>query len=359
MCSSDVGKIVLILMAGEHKTQIRDDESTRAALTDNTQNYQQRYIVLYEDTVYLLRIQLECNRPLRTLPVDNNCSLLHDVIAYIDFNNDGKFDDTEYAATYRWPLTIYFPKGIYDLQIYVPVIDKTKIKSGPHVLRLEVMLHEQYRQICGKNYYKETREYNVTIIRNTNELVDTGDPYLTLSDTICSQISGKIVLVMMAGEQGSQIRDNIPINTVYRENQSRHHMTATLYEESIYRIRIQLDCDERSARGSFQLNCNLAYNVNVFIDLNNDGIFDESESRVPHRWPLRSTMTTGIYDLEIPIPSINERTTRSGSHIMRVVVKSSDEYTRKCGRIDYNETREYTVNIIPRTTASDGGKTFH
>ncbi|CAF5155373.1 unnamed protein product, partial [Rotaria sp. Silwood1] len=99
-------------------------------------------------------------------------------------------------------------------------------------------------------------------------------------------------------------------------------MAVTLYENTIYRMRIQLDCDDRSAKGTFKVNCNLAYDVNVLIDLNNDGIFDESESRVPHRWPLRTTMKLGIYDLEIPIPSIDEQAMRAGSHIMRVVVKS-------------------------------------
>ncbi|CAF3002432.1 unnamed protein product [Rotaria sp. Silwood2] len=316
-CSPDVGKIILVMMAGEHRTQIRDDESTTAALTGNTQNYQHRYIVLYEDTIYLLRIQFECTAPSDTSSVDNNCNLSHDVAAYIDLNNDGKYDNTEYAAPYRWPLTSYMPKGIYDLQIYVPIINETKMKSGPHLLRLEVMLNEQYREKCGKNYYRETREYNVTILRNMKQSVDIGDPYLTLSDSICSQTSGKVVLVIMAGEQGSHIRDDTPINTIIRQDQTRHHMAVTLYENAIYRIRIQLDCDQRSTKGSFKVSCNLAYDVNVFIDLNNDGIFDESESRISHRWPLRSTMTIGIYDLEIPIPSINEQTMRSGSHLMR------------------------------------------
>ncbi|CAF5168138.1 unnamed protein product, partial [Rotaria sp. Silwood1] len=143
----------------------------------------------------------------------------------------------------------------------------------------------------------------------------------------------------MAGEKGTHIRDDTPINTVIKPEQNRHHMAVTLFENTIYRIRIQLDCDQRSSRAPFKIQCNLAYDVNVYIDLNNDGRFDESESRTPNRWPLRSTMTLGIYDLEIPIPSIDRVTTRDGSHIMRVVVKASDEYVTLCGRSDYSETR--------------------
>jgi hypothetical protein len=89
--------------------------------------------------------------------------------------------------------------------------------------------------------------------------------------------------------------------------------------------------------------------VNVFIDFNNDARYDEAESRVPHRWPLRSSMPLGIYDLEIDIPIIDGQNTKSGPHRMRIVVMPSEEYHRKCGHTDYRETREYTVNIIPKT----------
>ncbi|CAF1056861.1 unnamed protein product [Rotaria sordida] len=327
-CSPDVGKLILVVMAGEHRTQIRDDQSTRNALTGKTRSYQHLSVVLYEDTVYLLRIQLECTGEWGREPVDNNCNLPHDVAAWIDLNDDGKFSDIENAAPYRWPLASYVPQGVYDLQIYVPDIDGTRTKSGPHRLRLDVTLNEQYRQKCAKNYYRETREYNVTIVRkNMKQTVDIGGPYLTLSDGVCSKTHGKIVLVIMAGEKGSHIRDDTPLNTQIRDDQNRHHLAVTLYENTIYRQRIQLDCDRRSSRAPFRINCNLAYDVNVYIDLNGDGIFDESESRTPNRWPLRSTMTVGIYDLEIPVPSIDGLTTKGGSHIMRVVVKSSDEVT--------------------------------
>jgi hypothetical protein len=37
-------------------------------------------------------------------------------------------------------------------------------------------------------------------------------------------------------------------------------------------------------------------------------------------------------------------------------VKPREEYRRKCGATDYSETREYTINIISRTT--QGGNTL-
>jgi hypothetical protein len=154
----------------------------------------------------------------------------------------------------------------------------------------------------------------------------------------------------MAGEQGTHIRDNIPTTTALRDTQNRHHLAVSLHEGTTYRLRIQLDCDPRSSRASLQPNCNLAQDVNVWIDLNNDGRFDDSESRVPHRWPLHSTMPLGIYDLKINVPNVDGQYTRVGSHRMRIVMQPSEEYRKKCGRTDYSETREYTVNIIPRTT---------
>jgi hypothetical protein len=153
----------------------------------------------------------------------------------------------------------------------------------------------------------------------------------------------------MAGEQGTQIRDNILTNVLLRENQNRHHLAVTLFENTIYRLRIQLDCYQVSGGALPDVNCNFAQDVNVFIDFNNDERFDEVESRVPQRWPLRSSLPLGIFDFEIDIPVIDRLNTRSGPHRMRIVAVPSEEYRKKCGTTDYRETREYTINIIPRT----------
>lgn len=176
-------------------------------------------------------------------------------------------------------------------------------------------------------------------------------PYLALSDNVCSLSNAKIVLVLMTGEQGSQIRDDVLANVFVRENQNQHHVSVTVHENSVYRLRVQLDCDPQTARGSTPNNCNLAQDINIWIDSNNDGNYQVEESRVPHRWPLHSSMPLGIYDFEITIPMIDRQYRRTtDSHRMRIVVSPSEEYRRKCGRTDYSETREYTVNIIPKTT---------
>jgi hypothetical protein len=156
-------------MAGEHRTQIRDDASTRAIMRGDNQNQHHLTIILNEDTVYLLRIQLECSEQRTRDSFERNCNLMYDVNVWIDLNDDGRFDDSENAAPFRWPLNSYTPQGIYDLQIYVPLIDERKTKTGPHRMRLVIILNEQYQQQCGNNDYRETREYNVTIVSNTRQ----------------------------------------------------------------------------------------------------------------------------------------------------------------------------------------------
>ena len=164
-CRSDVGKILLVVMAGEYRTQIRDDPSTKAVMGRDNRYERHLTIILYEDTVYLLRIQLECSQQRGGNYYRTNCTLPHDVNVWIDLNDDNVFSDTENASPYRWPLTSYIPEGIYDLQLYIPIIDGREVRSGPHRMRMAVSLDEQYRRKCGNNFFTETREYNVTIVR--------------------------------------------------------------------------------------------------------------------------------------------------------------------------------------------------
>jgi hypothetical protein len=152
----------------------------------------------------------------------------------------------------------------------------------------------------------------------------------------------------MAGERGTQIRDDKPTNALLNDYQNRHHLAVTIYEHTVYLLRIQLDCSWQLNTDLFANGCNLAQDVNVWIDLNDDGRFDASEIGTPYLWPVTSYMPQGIYDLQLYIPLIDGRYMKTGQHRMRLVVMSSENYRRICGRTDYYETRDYTVNIIPR-----------
>ncbi|CAF0777755.1 unnamed protein product [Adineta ricciae] len=251
-CTPEVGKIILVVMGGEHRTQIRDDPSTNALLETSDEYQQHLSIMLREGVTYLLRLQFECGGHRYRNSPDYMCKLPHEVSAWVDLNDDGHYDEPESATPYRWPLTSYLPQGIYDLQIVVPIIDDRKIKSGPHRMKLVVTLNEQYRRKCNIYDYQETKFYTVTIVSHTATSSELGGPYLRLSDRVCSQSHGRIVLVIMA-------------------------------ENTNYRIRIQLDCELISSRGPLRSDCNLAQDVNILIDQNNDNKFDEFETVTPHR----------------------------------------------------------------------------
>ncbi|CAF4871237.1 unnamed protein product [Rotaria sp. Silwood1] len=346
-CSPDVGKVVLVVMAGEHRTQIRDDQSTRTALTSNTRNYQHLAIVLYEDTVYLLRIQFECTGSRSGDSVGNNCNLPHDVAAWIDLNDDGSFSDIENAAPYRWPLTSYIPQGIYDLQIYVPNIDGTKTKTGPHL--------------------------------------DIGGPYLTLSDSVCSQTHGKIVLVIMAdyrgthcspgnlvcsvdhsaislvslsGEKNTQLRDETKTCSSTNNYNDRSNLAVTLFENTVYSLHITLSCVQQSSYGNtysedpyvFETNCRDARYVGIWIDFNNDGTFDDNtEQIVPNSW-YRDDPRMTQSDIGFIIPQLDGRHYVGGQHRMRIVLVQDARNRKGCQNTGYGEVRDYTVQIIETRT---------
>ena len=176
-----------------------------------------------------------------------------------------------------------------------------------------------------------------------------------MSDRVCTQSYGRIVLVLVAGERGTEIRDQTPNNTIIDRYQNRHHMAVTLYENTNYRIRIQLDCEVMSSRGPLKSDCNLALDVNVLIDQNNDRRYDKTETVTPHHRPLQSSAPLGLYDYYIRTPvSANEYYRRRNErHLMRIVVKPSDEQITKCGHTDYAEFREYSLNIISRTATHE------
>ncbi|CAF1271781.1 unnamed protein product [Adineta steineri] len=346
-CTPQVGKIIFARMPGEHRTQIRDDFLARALLSNNKHG-QHLSVILREGNTYLFRLQFECEDKLNRDSSDKNCNLPHDINVWIDLNDDGDFTDLERATPYRWPLTSYLPQGVYDLQVRIPLIDGRKIKSGSHRMQLVIALNKHYRRKCAYSNYYELRNYTVTIVSNTIKSVDIGGPYLKLSDAVCTQINARIVLIIMAGEQGTEIRDDTLNNTIINEYQNRHHMAVSVYKNTTYRIRIQLDCDPASSKGPLNNYCNLAQDVDVLIDLNDDGRYDQSESFIPHRWPLRSSIPLGLYDHELPIPASTDLRRRTGTHHMRIVVKPSEEYNLRCGHTDSAEIRDYTLQIIPR-----------
>ncbi|CAF2790009.1 unnamed protein product [Rotaria sp. Silwood2] len=166
------------------------------------------------------------------------------------------------------------------------------------------------------------------------------------------------MLVLISGEQETYIRDDTSTIAVISDYQNRHHLAVTLFADSLYLIRIHLDCPRQYGSDSPGTDCNIAHRVDVWIDLNNDGNFDESENQVHRRSPIDSETRVNGYDLTIFIPQIDGTNTKAGHHRMRLSVMRSEDYQRQCGSTDYSETREYTVNIVPRKTCAGKICTF-
>ena len=153
----------------------------------------------------------------------------------------------------------------------------------------------------------------------------------------CSLCINKIGLVRLPGELGTRIEDDIIGSSRLIGDQNRPYTTAAVYEESTYRLHVQLDCG-----GQFDSPCSNSLSVIAWIDYN-DNEYDDAESRILQRsWSDNGT-PTGAFDLGINVP-----TTREGPHRMRITVRPTDAYQRECGTVGYEETRDYTINVVRR-----------
>jgi len=154
---------------------------------------------------------------------------------------------------------------------------------------------------------------------------------------------GKIAFVHIAGEQDSFIRDE----TQTDDDETPKQQSVTFYEDTVYRLHVQVDCNGQWARGGNEYSCDLSQNVNLWIDFNDRGFSDVANQVTLRSWPDSSTQG-GAYDLELRIPVIDGREVISGPHRMRISLVPTERYRRECGSIDLNEVREYTANIVPR-----------
>lgn len=172
------------------------------------------------------------------------------------------------------------------------------------------------------------------------------------SDPFCLLSPAKMMLVTFDGEEETRIHDERRSNELLIDYDNRKYQSVTLYDGSISLLRIQLHCSQESNVNSLKKDCSHAHYINVWIDFNDDGKFDDSENRVNVRSPNNGNLPSGTYDLQISIPLVDHHQIKAGSHRMRVQVIPSETYTKKCGVSDYSEIREYTVNIIQKDASA-------
>ena len=156
----------------------------------------------------------------------------------------------------------------------------------------------------------------------------------------------------MGGELGTQIRDSTLTNVMINNYQDRDRYDITLFGDAIYLLRVHIDCPRKPGTDIFETDCTPAHRADVYIDLNDDGKFDESENRIYRRTYIDEETPEHTYDLQILIPPIDAITTKAGIHRMRVKLVRSESYQKQCGKNENIELQEYMVNIIPRKICS-------
>lgn len=154
------------------------------------------------------------------------------------------------------------------------------------------------------------------------------------------------MFVLLVGEQNTEIRDETPTNTAISVYRNRQHLTVTLYESTVNVLRIHLDCGQQYEDNSIDNGCSLAYHLDLWIDLNDDQIFHQTENRIHRQSLIQVKGLRGTYDLEVSIPKIDNTNTKIGPHRLRISLMPTQHYQNQCGKTDSSETREYTVNIL-------------
>lgn len=156
-----------------------------------------------------------------------------------------------------------------------------------------------------------------------------------------------IGLVNIPGEFNSKIDDDVRSNNFQSGMQNQQHMVVSVYEESYYRLHVQLDCGGHLDRSTLESSCSRSLSVFVWIDYNDNNIDDREGLKLRRAWSENST-PTGIYEIEIRIPTIDGRDVKSGRHRMRITVLPTEEFQRECSHIKHIEIRDYTIHIFPK-----------
>lgn len=184
--------------------------------------------------------------------------------------------------------------------------------------------------------------------------LDTRATYCPSGNLACSEGNSAITSVSLFGAQGTQIRDVMKQCNSVNNYHDRTNLVATLFDNTAYTLRIEVNCvlpvgydnsygQDASLYGS---NCNHAQYLGVWIDLNNDGVFDETNERIVPSNRYEDGQRTNQYDLNIAIPKVDGRTYLSEQHRMRIVLSQDDRSRKPCYSTGYGEARDYTVQIL-------------
>lgn len=157
-----IGRLTLVQLAGEFETRFQDD--TRLATASTEQHFQlYRTARVFENMHYSLQVQLSCRGLIGLDSEQNICELSQDISAWVDFNQNGQLDRGETFSLSRTQFKRRSAVNMYDLELYIPVVDEISVKSGTTTLLLTVIPSEQFKKACGKSGQEEIRNYALII----------------------------------------------------------------------------------------------------------------------------------------------------------------------------------------------------
>lgn len=158
------------------------------------------------------------------------------------------------------------------------------------------------------------------------------------------------------GEQNTEIDDDQRVCRSTNNYEDQYDLSAALFDNKVYTLRIELSCakQESSDYGtaydepSSDNSCKQASYVDVWIDFNNDGDFDDIGERVSSTDRYNGDNRQPQRDLRLSIPAIDGRNTVAGQHRMRVILSHDDRSRGACQNSGSGEARDYSVRIIQK-----------
>jgi len=171
ICSDNNHAISSVKLVGEQNTQIYDDVK-KCSPTNNYNDRSNLVARLFDNTAYTLRIELYCvqQQGYRNLYnqdeylLGSNCNLPHYLDAWIDYNNDGIFDESrEQIYSNSWYQDLNRVTD-YDISITIPQTGGQNRLDGQHRMRIVLTSDERSRKPCQNSGYGEVRDYTIQIL---------------------------------------------------------------------------------------------------------------------------------------------------------------------------------------------------
>ena len=154
------------------------------------------------------------------------------------------------------------------------------------------------------------------------------------------------------GEQNSEINDQTKQCAASDNYNDRRNLVVTLFDDTTYTLQIELYCaqqwgfDNSDQPDSFlsETTCDHKNYLDVWIDYDNNGVFDEYTERITTSNGYDDGYQTR-FDLSINVPQIDRRNSVDGSRQMRIILRQDDQNRKPCYNTGYGEARDYTIQI--------------